>query len=341
MDASVTGCRGWLAGGAVAVALVVVAGGCTPVASGGGEFRDPDEPPRPVTAEDVGRRIIDTNDMRRHVAFLASDELRGRATPSPGLRRAGSWTAQQLQLAGLDPAGDDGGYVQYWSAGADTVAAPNVIGVLPGSDLTRSGEYVVLVAHLDHLGVGEPGEDGDSIYNGADDNATGVAALVEIAHAFAALPDRPARPVAFLAVSGRERGVGGSSWYLEHPTLDLSRAVAVLNIDMIGRNDPESVAVLDQDAPELGALIADVARETPALRLTVVRDPPGDSMPPAPTDHAPFAAAGIPAATVSTGLHEDAHRPSDEARRVDADKATRVARLVFLTAHALATSTLR
>lgn len=348
---------------ALALALAGTAGtagtGCTRVGGAVDEFRDADAPPRVLTADDIARRVIDVRDVERHVAFLASDELRGRPTPGRGLERAGAWVAERFQLAGLEPAGDDGGYVQYWPTGAaaspppppaDSPSAsgapsrsaasegraPNVVGLLPGAELTRAGEYVVLVAHLDHLGVGEPDERGDSIYNGADDNATGVAALVEIAAAFAALPVRPARPVAFVAVSGREGGLRGSRWFVDHATLDLSKAVAVVNLDMIGRNHPDTVAVLGEDGPGLADALASTAASRPGLRLTVVRSGNARELPAVPTDHAPFAGAGIPAITVSTGLHEDYHRPADEARRVDADKAMRIARLVFLAAHALA-----
>ena len=184
--------------------------------------------------------------------------------------------------------------------------------------------------------MGEPDERGDSVYNGADDNATGVAALVEIAAAFAALPERPARPVAFVAVSGREGGLRGSRWFVDHATLDLSSAVAAVNLDMIGRNHPDTVAVLDGDGPGPADVLTRTAASWPGLRLTVVRSGGARDMPAVPTDHAPFAGAGVPAITVSTGLHADYHRPADEPRRVNPDKAMRIARLVFLAAHAMA-----
>lgn len=320
-----------------AVFAAVAPWGCTTVRDARGEFQPPDAPPRVVTPSLAARRAIGARDVERYVEVLSSDELRGRRTPSLGLARAAAWVAERFQLAGLDPAGDDGGYVQYWPAGPDTARAPNVVGLLPGSELPRAGEYVLLVAHLDHLGVGAPDAHGDSIYNGADDNATGVAALVEIAEAFAALPSRPPRPIVFLAVSGREDGVRGTRWFVEHPTVDLSRAVAVLNLDMVGRNHPDTVAVVDDDGRDLSARLAAVASSEPGLGLRVVRSRDRDAGPAAPDDHLPFARAGVPAITISTGRHPDYHTPGDEAGRIDPGKAARVARLVFLTAHALST----
>lgn len=346
-----------LAGAIFVTVLFTVPGGCTLVGGGRGEFRDPDGPPAEITAADVAREIIDPGDMRRHVSFLSSDQLWGQATASQGLQRAAAWTAERFQLAGLDPAGEDGGYIQYWQVGGDT--ASNVVALLPGSDLTRAGEYVVLVAHLDHLGVADPPGSGDSIDGSAADHATGVAALAEIAQAFAALPARPARPVVFLVVSGTEGGARGSSWYLQHPTLDLSGTVAVLNLDMIGGNHPDSVAVLDRDAPELGALLAGMAAASPALGLALVRqsrpasvrEGVGDAagagagegsgsrtMRTLDRGHAPFAGAGFPAVTLSTGRQENYYRPAHGGGRPDEGKLVRVARLVFLTAYELAVS---
>ncbi|MFW6331588.1 MAG: M28 family peptidase, partial [Gemmatimonadota bacterium] len=217
-----------------------------------------------------------------------------------------------------------------------TVLVPNVVGRLPGNDLTRADEYVVLVAHFDHLGVGEPDASGDSVYNGADDNASGVAALVEVAEAFAALPEPPARPVLFLAVSGTEREMLGSTWYAAHPTVTLSRAVAVLNIDMIGRNAPDSIGVVGYRSSSLGPLVEELAAAAPDLGLVVQPDSAPERDLFSRGDHLPFARRGIPAIRVFSGLHDDYHTPADEAAAVDDRKVARVARLVFLTALRLA-----
>lgn len=218
------------------------------------------------------------------------------------------------------------------------VQVPNVVGRAPGVQLTRAEDYVVLMAHLDHLGVGEPDESGDSIYNGADNNASGVSALVAIADAFAALPSRTSRPILFIAVSGGEDGLLGSTWFATHPTVNLSGAVAALNMDMIGRNHPDSVMIVGYGYSSLGPLVDEIASATPSLGLSVAPDGRAAEDLFFRSDQAAFARQGIPAVQFFTGLHDDYHAPSDEADRIDAGKAARIARLVFLTAHRLATA---
>ena len=331
-----------------AAALAAVLSACSLVSGGGDEFRDSDATARTVLPDEVARRVIDPREIRRHVAYLASDEMRGRNTPSPELERAASWIAEQFGLAGLEPAGQDGGFIQFWpyernglangAAPATTrpVQVPNVVGIVPGSDAARAGEYVILTAHFDHVGVGTPDEDGDSVFNGADDNASGTAALLEIAQAFGSLVVRPARPVLFLATSGEEKGLLGASWFATNPTVFLSDAVAVLNMDMVGRNSPDSVGLVGHDYSSLGPLLVRIAADSRHLRLSVDTDPaPGENLFPR-SDHYPFARTGIPAIAVTSALHEHYHHLDDEPALIDIDKAARVARLIFLAAYALA-----
>jgi len=318
------------------VLAVLLLSACSRVGGARDEFHPEGAPPVVVEPREVAEAMITARDVDRHVAFLADDSRRGRGTPSEGLERAAAWIAEEFQLAGLEPAGDSGGYLQYWSyaagPGEDPVQVPNVVGFLPGADLTRAAEYVLVVAHYDHLGVGEA-VDGDSIYNGADDNASGVAALVEVVQAFGAFPDPPPRPVAFLAVSGNEDGLLGSTWFAEHPTLRLENAVAVLNLDMVGRNRRDSIGVVGYGYSELGPLVRDVADAHDALGLHVA---PADDGQFQEGDQWPFARLGIPAVHFFAGSHEDHQTPSDESGSVDVDKVAAVARLAFFTAHRLA-----
>lgn len=210
--------------------------------------------------------------------------------------------------------------------------APNVAAVLRGSDPALRGEYVVLSAHLDHVGVGRP-VNGDSIYNGADDDASGTSALVEVAEALASLPaaQRPRRSVIFLHVSGEEKGLLGSRWYTDHPTVPIRQSVANLNLDMIGRNAPDSVVVIGKAYSSLGQVIDAVGRRHPELGLTVADDLWPEERFFFRSDHFNFARKEIPALFFFTGVHADYHRPSDEVEKIDADKAARIARLVFYT----------
>ncbi len=268
------------------------------------------------------------------VGVLADDSMRGRATPSPELDAAAAWIAGAFARAGLRPAGDSGGFIQRFPVHADTTA-PNVVGILPGRDPLRAREYVLVVAHVDHVGTGRP-QGGDGIWNGADDNASGTAGLLAIAEAFALAPTRPRRSLLFLVVSGEERGLLGSRWYAAHPTVPLDSIVALINLDMIGRNRPDSVYLNGWGKSEVADEVVRQARAHPELGLAVGPDEEDRPETPADSDHWPFQRRGIPYAFLYTGTHPDYHGPGDEPARLDADKAARVARLAYLTVAAIA-----
>ncbi|MGD8697925.1 MAG: M20/M25/M40 family metallo-hydrolase [Gemmatimonadales bacterium] len=218
---------------------------------------------------------------------------------------------------------------------AETVTAPNVIGILPGGDRRLREEFVLLSAHMDGLGVG-PAVNGDSIYNGADDNASGTAAILEVAEALASLPERPRRSVAFLALSGEERGLLGSAAFVENPPIPLDRIVANVNLDMVGRNWEDTISVIGKPYSTLGTLVDSVAAAHPELRMAVV----GDRWPSQGfffrSDHFNFARKGIPAVFFFNGVHEDYHQPSDEVDKIKFEKAARIGRLVLETVLAIA-----
>ena len=211
----------------------------------------------------------------------------------------------------------------------DTSTPPNVIGLVRGSDPTLSDTYVVLSAHFDHVGIGAPNAEGDSIYNGADDDASGTAVLLEVAQAFQALPRPPARSVVFLAVSGEEKGLLGARHFADHPTVPLEGIVANINMDMIGRNAPDTVIAIGQEYTSLGDLARRLAAEHPEVGLTVAPDPDPSEQAFFRSDHLAFVRKDIPAIFFTTWDHEDYHQPSDEAHAIDADKAARVAQLAF------------
>ncbi|MGH7542437.1 MAG: M20/M25/M40 family metallo-hydrolase [Gemmatimonadota bacterium] len=296
----------------------------------------------PEDALQEAAATITPGDMLDRISFLASDDLGGRATLSPGLERAAEYLAAEFGRLGLEPGGDGGTFVQRYpltgSAGGDdpASAAPNVVAILRGADPALRDTYVVFSAHMDHLGTGHPDAAGDSIYNGADDDASGTAALIEVAEAFATLPEAPARSLLFLAVSGEEGGLLGSRWFADHPPFPIDRLVADLNVDMISRNAPETIVLVGQEYSSLGPLIRSIAHDRPELELDVLSDPWPEQGFFFRSDHYSFASKGIPAIFFFAGTHEDYHRPSDEVERIDPDKAARVARLVFYTAAAVA-----
>jgi len=179
-----------------------------------------------------------------------------------------------------------------------TVHSPNVAGLLPGSDPARSGEIVVLTAHLDHLGVGEPA-DGDSIFNGAFDNASGSAILLEVARAFASLRRAPARSLLFLAVTGEEMGLLGSSYFAEHPTVPRETIVANLNVDMVTMLFPlQDVVAFGAEHSSLAAPLERAARHR---GLVVSPDPVPQEVIFVRSDQYSFVRKGIPALYVIPG----------------------------------------
>lgn len=210
----------------------------------------------------------------------------------------------------------------------------NIAAVLPGADPARANEYVGLGGHYDHVGVGTP-VDGDSIYSGADDNASGTSALLEVAEALAHLPQtrRPARSILFVWKTAEEAGLLGSEYFTDHPTVPRESIVAHINLDMVGRNHPDSIFVVGtrRIATELGDIVeAANARQARPFTFDYSYDAPGH-----PeqifcrSDHYNYARYGIPIVFFTTGLHDDYHAPSDVPERIDYDKAARVGQLVL------------
>lgn len=191
-------------------------------------------------------------------------------------------------------------------------ASANVLGILRGSDPALSRETVVVTAHLDHLGVGEPVE-GDAIYNGAADNALGVAVMLEVARAMAAMPRRPARSVLFAAVTGEEKGLVGSSWLATHPPPGTGEAVAALNVD--GAPTIAPLATVVARGAEHSSLGAAVGRAAAALGIPVVPDPAPKAAAFIRSDQFSFVRQGVPAVYVTPGPDPSASPEEQEQRR--------------------------
>lgn len=214
--------------------------------------------------------------------------------------------------------------------------APNVIGVIGGSDPLLRQEHVVFVAHIDHVGTAGrsaecPPQGDDLICNGADDNASGTAALMGIAETLAAERPGHRRSILFLFAGGEERGLWGSDWFAENPSVPLGDVVAVLNADNVARNDPGTVYAIGMDHSSLGASVRRSHAQRPELGFTGFLDlGPGQEGFYFRSDHYSFSRRGVPALFFSSGIHGDYHRPTDEIARVDADKAARIATLMML-----------
>jgi hypothetical protein len=210
----------------------------------------------------------------------------------------------------------------------------NVIGVIKGTDSALSKEYVLFSAHQDHDGIRTP-YGNDSIYNGADDNATTCVALLAIARTFKAQPAK--RSALFVWHGAEERGLLGSKWHAAHPVVPKSSIVAVMNADMIGRNNIDSAALLGVKPPHMNSqdlvnIALEANREGPKFLIDTLWDKPQH-----PeyfyfrSDHLPYARLGIPAIYFTTTLHKDYHTPMDDASRIDIKKLTRMTQWIYRT----------
>ncbi|MBT3242513.1 MAG: M28 family peptidase [Bacteroidetes bacterium] len=225
------------------------------------------------------------------------------------------------------------------SSGAN-VETENVVGLIKGSELPD--EYVILTAHYDHLGKREK-----SIYNGADDNATGTAALVEVAETFMQMARsgiRPKRSVLFMPVSGEEKGLLGSRYYVQNPIFPLNKTVAAINMDMIGRTDPDHsenpdyVYVFMNDT--LNSSLDSIAQLAGSyvdsnFAPEYIYNSSGTSRYRG-SDHASFQNVNIPILYFFCGIHEDYHKPSDTWEKVEYDKLTTISKMVFISTWELA-----
>lgn len=206
-----------------------------------------------------------------------------------------------------------------------SVEARNVISVLKGSDPTLADEVIVVGAHYDHLGFG--GESSlasgtRAVHNGADDNASGTAGLIEIARALADGPTLE-RTVLFIAFTGEERGLWGSAHFVANPTVPLASVVAMLNLDMVGRMAGDGVTVFGFGTAEGWDSVVEDTNSDLARPLLVTKVQGGEGA----SDHASFHRAGIPVLHFFTNTHADYHRPSDDWQRINGDGIGRVVEL--------------
>lgn len=301
--------------------------------------------------------IGDTARVRADIDYLASDALEGRGTGAPGNDSAAAYLAREYARLGLTkleratscPEMRSGvrecvvgraSYLQYFSARSAAAAhagltaelpTQNVIAMQPGTDRALRGEYIVIGAHYDHLGRSsfdamDP-EAKDAIRHGADDNASGTAAVLELARLFHAAPAR--RPIIFVNFSGEELGDLGSEYFVEHSPVALDSVDAMLNFDMVGRLRDEKLIVYGvATAAELRGIV-DSANTAPALSITPIGDGFG------PSDHASFYAKNVPVLQFFTDMHEDYHKATDVASKINIpgearviDYAERVARAI-------------
>jgi hypothetical protein len=208
-----------------------------------------------------------------------------------------------------------------------TLTAPNAIGILEGSDAKLKQEYIVYSAHMDHIGV-TPGQR-DSINNGADDDGSGTAGVVELAEAFSRPEARPKRSMIFLTVSGEEKGLWGSDYFSNNPPVPIKQIVADINIDMIGRNWPDTIVAIGKEHSDLGTTLNRVNAAHPELRMTAIDDRWPEERFYFRSDHYNFARKGVPILFFFNGVHEDYHEVTDSPEKINSEKEARILKLLF------------
>jgi len=291
-----------------------------------------------VHAETERSASVSLEMLRGHINYLASDELGGRGVGSKGIDLAAEYIASQFLKYGILPGGDDGSYFQWFDVvqrrrdpDSPRIKTKNVIGILPGAG-PLAHEYVVFGGHYDHIGNVPPRRrprlDNDfdpadaRIHNGADDNASGTAGVLELARIYASGP-KPRRSLIFMGFSGEELGLLGSAHFAKHPTVPLEDIVAMINMDMIGRLEGRAVEVWAVGTgKEFDAFIDKHVADTTNLQVKKEAGMRFDS------DHASFYAKDIPVIFVFSGLHEDYHRPSDDVDKIDYDGAIGIVQFI-------------
>ena len=206
-------------------------------------------------------------------------------------------------------------------------SAPNTVGILEGSDPVLKDEYLVYSAHMDHIGITRGRA--DSINNGADDDASGTAGVVELAEAFSRPGARPRRSIIFLTVSGEEKGLWGSDYFARHPPVPLQQIVANLNMDMIGRNWPDTIVAIGKEHSDLGNTLDRVNRAHRELGMTAIDDRWPEERFYYRSDHYNFARRGVPILFFFNGVHEDYHEVSDSPDKINSEKEARILKLLF------------
>ena len=269
------------------------------------------------TAVQSVRAQIRQDKLKKHIYYLASDKMKGRGTGSTEVKKAADYIEKKFRAYGLAPQGEKG-YRQSFEAKVSRVIvkdsirqADNIIGFLDN----KAPYTIVIGAHYDHLGDGRQGGSRDSlgvgqIHNGADDNASGVAGLLELARYYSSNDTQEAFNLLFIAFGAEELGLIGSHYFTEHPTIPLANIHWMLNMDMIGRYNPDNgLAVIGYGtSSKFPAIFEGISSK---LKFNRSRDGSGGS------DQTSFYKKDIPVLFFHTGGHEDYHKPGDDPEKID------------------------
>lgn len=292
-------------------------------------------------------KLIKADELKKNLYVIASDEMEGRDTGSPGQKKAGEYMINYYKSLGISYPKALGSYYQKVPSefmkkrgGGNLPDSENILAFIEGSE--KPEEIVVISAHYDHVGTKN-----GVVYNGADDDGSGTVAVMQIAKAFQEAKKAgkgPKRSILFLHVTGEEHGLFGSEYYTSNPVFPLANTVVDLNIDMIGRDDPDNrgkqyVYVIGSEmlSSQLKVINEAANRKTNNLELNYKYDDPDD-----PqqlyyrSDHYNFAKNNVPVAFYFDGIHEDYHRPTDDPDKIDYPLLEKRTQLVFATAWEIA-----
>ena len=283
-----------------------------------------------ISFSNCSSQSIDESNIRKHIKILASDSLQGRNTGSEGEKMAASYIESEFKKMKLSTKGGNKTYLQSFpfksgmhGTGAEGTAN-NVVGFIDN----KAANTIIIGAHYDHLGLGNDGSSLDAnpqgkIHNGADDNASGTAGVIELARYFQNNKVKEKNNFLFICFSGEELGLFGSKYFTENPTIDLSKVSYMINMDMIGRLDPttHSIAVSGTGtSPVWEPLLTKLSTD----KLQIKTDSSGMG----PSDHSSFYIKNIPALHFFTGSHSDYHKPSDDFEKINYSGEVEVLNLI-------------
>jgi len=268
--------------------------------------------------------VFNANRIMKHVEYLASDKLQGRGIGTKEIDKAAAYIANKFQEAGLQPGSDDGAYYQTWSdqIKGEKLELINVIGIIPGTNAELADKPVIISAHYDHLGLGvadvRKGNEG-LIHNGADDNASGIAVMLEIAQILGKSL-KPARTIIFVAFTAEESGLIGSRYFVKnYKKIPVDKTIANLNLDTVGRLFGNKLLIINGTTAKEWKFIFMGTEYTTGVATDVVSQDFDAS------DQLAFIEIGIPAVQFFSGPNTDYHKPSDDVDKIDGDGMVKIA----------------
>jgi hypothetical protein len=282
-----------------------------------------------VSAAAAYAQKIDVDKVKTHIKTLAGDEYEGRGTGSAGEKKANDYIESQFKKIKLLPKGENG-YDQSFpfKGGVHGTGAEGTATNIAGYIDNGAENTIIIGAHYDHLGLGNDGSSLDpnpqnKIHNGADDNASGTAGVIELARYFQDNGRKEKYNLLFLCFSGEELGLYGSKYFTEHPTIDLSKVNYMINLDMVGRLSPDTKA-LSVSGSGTSPVWEPLLQKLSSNNVKIKTDSSGTG----PSDHTSFYLKNIPVLHFFTGSHSDYHKPTDDFDKINSEGEAEVLKVI-------------